>query len=62
MNMRSISHTGHVWVERTDPAHLRRPMPLSVDDAPASWDVFDPSGRWLGNVIVPVGFGVFDVG
>ena len=29
---------------------------------PAEWSVFDPAGRWLGQVETPPGFDVMDIG
>jgi hypothetical protein len=32
------------------------------DDEPSRWDVFDPSGAWLGPVLMPDGFRPLDIG
>lgn len=41
----AVGPDGHVWVE-----HHRRYR----ERGPTSWSVFDPDGRWLGDVRVPV--------
>lgn len=41
----AVGPDGHLWVEH----HLRYREP-----GPATWSVFDPEGRWLGDVRVPV--------
>jgi hypothetical protein len=32
------------------------------DDEPPRWDVFDPSGAWLGPVLMPDSFRPLDIG
>lgn len=41
----AVGPDGHLWVEH----HLRY-----RESGPATWSVFDPEGRWLGDVRVPV--------
>lgn len=41
----AVGPDGHLWVEH----HLRY-----RETGPATWSVFDPEGRWLGDVRVPV--------
>lgn len=43
---------GELWVGRT----------LSIEDAPASYDVFDPDGRLVTTVDLPRGFRPFEIG
>jgi len=33
-----------------------------ADERPSHWSVFDPSGRWLGVVVIPGGLRLFDIG
>ncbi len=48
-----IDDSGHLW--------LRDP-PLPGSDSPVTWQVFDPDGRHLGGVGMPVGFSLRHVG
>ena len=49
--------SGHVWVELPNPEH-----PAPGSGVPTTWDVFDPSGAWLGSVEFPARFFVFEIG
>ena len=49
--------SGHVWVELPNPEH-----PAPGSSVPTTWDVFDPSGAWLGSVEFPARFFVFEIG
>jgi hypothetical protein len=42
-----VSDGDELWVQRVARWDARRP--------PVEWDVFEPSGRWLGAVVVPAG-------
>lgn len=48
-----IDRLGNLWVEA-----FRAPD----DDALRNWSVFDPDGRWLGDVVLPEGLEVFEIG
>lgn len=48
-----VDRTGNVWVEA-----YRAPG----NNAPRTWSVFDPDGRWLGDVAMPEGLEVYEIG
>jgi hypothetical protein len=48
--------SGHVWVMAGPPGY-----PTTVD-APTTWDVFGPSGAWLGSMTFPARFVVHEIG
>lgn len=45
---------GNLWVE-----NYRLPWD---DDSPRTWSVFDPDGRWLGDLEMPDGLRVYEIG
>jgi hypothetical protein len=45
---------GNLWVES-----YRLPWD---DDSPRTWSVFDPDGRWLGDLVLPDGLRVYEIG
>ena len=45
----TVDDTGHLWVRRT-----------VADGEPHAWDVFDPDGRLLGSVAVPIDLGYIE--
>jgi hypothetical protein len=47
-----IDPSGHIWAQRY----------RAFDDEPQSWTVFDPEGRMLGDVVLPTGLEVYDIG
>ncbi len=49
-----VDATGSVWLEAFRGLHEA--------SEPANWEVFDPSGEWLGSVTLPPGFKVFRIG
>jgi len=57
-----MDRTGHLWVQRTDPARSTSRGPSAVPDRPTWWDVFDPRGVWLGGVELPARFMVREIG
>ena len=46
---------GYVWAPRYHSPRRQR-------DDPTTWHVFDPSGAWLGNLVTPARFQVFEIG
>jgi hypothetical protein len=44
---------GNLWVQEYG---------LTQDDRPLDWSVFDRAGRFLGEVEMPAGFGVHQIG
>ncbi|MGD8276762.1 MAG: hypothetical protein PVH00_01995, partial [Gemmatimonadota bacterium] len=55
--------TGHVWAQRSVPGWSTEEFAFNaVPDVPTTWDVFDPSGAWLGSVTMPARFDAFDIG
>lgn len=53
----------HVWVELTVPGWHKDEFVLpAFSDDPVIWDVFDPSGVWLGSVTMPPRFLVCEIG
>jgi hypothetical protein len=50
-----IDRTGNIWLQRYR-------APGIDDDAPATWTVLDPDGAWLGDVDLPAGLDVTDIG
>lgn len=59
-----VDRTDHLWVERTMPNDDRRYQRSfrTVSSRPTIWDVFDPSGVWLGAVQLPMRFSVMEIG
>jgi hypothetical protein len=58
-----VDPSGHIWVQRSVPEWLTEEFAFnSVPPVPTTWDVFDPSGAWLGSVDFPERFEVFDLG
>lgn len=49
-----LDEAHHVW--------LRRFQPLAKADSVQTWEVFDPSGRWLGGLAIPGRFEVTEIG
>jgi hypothetical protein len=47
-----VDGLGHIWLEQ-----YRAPW-----DSEPQWWVFDPEGRWLGEVSTPVGFRIDEIG
>ena len=47
-----VDQERNVWIERF---RWFGPWSLSSDPQPTTWDVFDPSGEWISEVVVPVG-------
>lgn len=48
-----VDTLGYLWAEE---------FRLAVDQRPATWNVFDPSGQWLGLVALPPQFEVHQIG
>ncbi|MFQ5680381.1 MAG: hypothetical protein ACE5HP_13095 [Gemmatimonadota bacterium] len=47
-----VDELGHLWAQ-----HFRAPW-----EKTPRWSVFDPLGRWLGEVETPAGFRIFAIG
>jgi hypothetical protein len=47
-----VDSDGNLWVE----GYRRTALSAGPDPKPTDWSVFDPNGRWLGNVTVPARF------
>jgi hypothetical protein len=58
-----VDRTGRLWVRE---AHWQDAIAagslLDTPAIPSSWSVFDPRGRWLGDVTMPTGFKAFEIG
>ena len=52
-----LDSEGYLWISGYSPDML--PTGSRI---PSRWNVFDPGGRWLGEVTVPEGFRVFEIG
>jgi hypothetical protein len=58
-----VDHVGNLWVRHYEVAGATYGIGLLPDgDEPAHASVFDPQGRWLGDVAIPPAFYVHDIG
>lgn len=60
-----VDAAGHAWLRRFDVRHTRyKPGPVSTitADTPGTWDILDPSGRWLTTLTTPARFTPLDIG
>ncbi|MCA9739862.1 MAG: hypothetical protein KC645_19710, partial [Gemmatimonadetes bacterium] len=51
----TVDPTGHVWVQEYTPT-------VGLSESPRRWLVFDPDGVWLGTVVGPPNFDLYEVG
>ena len=49
-----IDTEGYLWAGE--------PIPLQRENAPRSWEVFSPAGEWLGSILTPARFELFEIG
>jgi hypothetical protein len=58
-----VDRVGRLWVRE---AHLEDAIGAGsltdVSHVPSKWSVFEPSGRWLGDVLMPANFQPYDIG
>jgi len=52
----------NLWVQNTRPEDGLRIENVWSVGPPSTWSVFDPNGEWLGDVTLPVGMRVTDIG
>jgi len=58
-----IDEEGNAWLRRYEPLHaLPATQYLPTLDAPSTWAVLDPDGRWLGDVRVPASLHLLEIG
>jgi hypothetical protein len=59
-----VDRAGNLWaLEPVPPKDVPRNSRFHDTTArPQEWSVFDPTGRWLGQVKTPGNFWVFDIG
>ena len=58
-----VDSEGHLWVRRPVPGRLAVSLgSFQARDEPASWDVFEPEGVWVGTVQTPAGLRIFEIG
>jgi hypothetical protein len=60
-----LDRVGNVWARTTEEADLARYVPTSswpVPSVPATWDVFDTTGVWLGSLELPARLHVSEIG
>ena len=55
--------TGNVWLRHYEVSHGATTAHYRPTyDAPSTWSIVGPDGRWLGDVTTPAGFAVFEIG